>query len=233
MLPFLPLKPSTAEEQLLPLTDAIIAIPDAPYHVAGLYMTRSDVRFTNGERIEEPGLFTSNPLQPGELIGFFTGHFLSNADYNEYPRVVIKSLSKYAAGTAVGMVVSPLDPHSPMTRLDFLTHPLALANEPSRHTTANAFAETHKIETGDAQFVAICMFACSPIDANSEITWIYGDEYKRDYFVGVDCVKPPRLQDPLGMLLSSRSNPNFRFVAYEVSDSSEEDGSDQEFVPHA
>ena len=72
MLPFLPLTPSTPEDELVGLVDAVILIPDAPYHVPGLYMKRSEVRLQNGQRIEDPGLFTSNRIEAGRLIGNVT-----------------------------------------------------------------------------------------------------------------------------------------------------------------
>ena len=59
------------------------------------------------------------------------------------------------------------------------------------------------------------------------------DEFlRRNYDGGEDCEQASALQDPLEMLLRSRSDPTFRYVAVEIADSSEEESEDDyEYQP--
>ena len=124
--------------------------------------------------------------------------------------------------------ISPIDPNHPEAGVDFNAHPLALANEPGEGKTSNCFAESIIVETGIAEFACVCIYTCAHIAAGGELVWSYGEHYKRDgYTPGVTCDPPTHQQNPLDMLLQSHAHPDFKFVAVEMPDSSQ-DGSSED-----
>jgi len=238
MLPFLNLRPhNPADDASGEIVDAQIVVPDAPYHIDGLYLTRSNLSTSGGTRIEDLGLFTSGPIPSGTLIGFYTGFFMDDEAYDALSGSVKRALGRYAVSSE-DKTISPIDPGHPESGVDFMRHPMAASNEPAKsgnNSMANMFAETRVLDTGDAQFECVCMFACRSIPAEVELVWTYGDAYDRvGYENGADCPKPSVLEDPFPMFSATRSQAQgfFKFVAAEVPESSDDgSGSDDDFVP--
>ena len=230
MFPFLLLDPLGPGERVQEneVVDASIQIPNHPYHIDGLFMKRSSI-----PTLTEAGLFTTRAIKAGQLIGFYTGHFITDDEYRAYSAKKRKILGRYAVASAYGdFTISPIDPRNTQAGVDFQIHPLALANEPAKAGgIANAFASSRIIDAGDAEFVCVCLFACDAIPPGGEIQWSYGDDYSRvGYEAGGDCVKPTRPDDPLQMLLRSRTYPHIvEFVAVRMPDSSSSESSHEEY----
>jgi len=238
-LPFLNLQPLAPgdDDPNAEIVDGQIVIPNAPFHIDLLYMTRSTLQMQDGSTLTEPGLFCGRSIRSGQFIGFYSGSMITDGDYTALSPEIQQRLGRYAVSMdgEVDITVSPIDPQFPNTDLDFFKHPLALANESSPGQTANAFVESRVIETGDAQYTCVCMFACSHIEKDTEITWVYGTSYERHgYTPGGDCPhRPTRLENPFDALLLSLSHhPGVEMIAYRVPDSSSEgSGSDAEYDP--
>jgi hypothetical protein len=229
MFPFLLLDPLGPGERVQKneVVDASIQIPNHPYHIDGLFMKRSSI-----PTLTEAGLFTTRAIVAGELIGFYSGHLITDDEYRAYSAKKRKILGRYALASAYGdFTISPIDPRNTQAGVDFQVHPLALANEPVKAGgVANAFASSCVVEAGDAEFACVCVFACSAIPPGGEIQWSYGDAYTRvGYEAGADCIQPKHRDDPLEMLLRTRTHPHFEFIAVRMPESSESESSHEEY----
>jgi putative phage-type endonuclease len=145
-------------------------------------------------------------------------------------------LGRFAVSLGVADVtISPIPIESPDARLDVLANPLAVANEPGLRQESNMFAESRIVDTGSGAYAIVCLFACHSVNAGEELQWLYGSEYetlRNGYAVGEGCrVEPARLQDPLEMLLACLAAPRSEMVAFEIVESSQSTGSDEDFDP--
>ena len=217
MIPFIPLNPLALGEEVNEETvvEARIIIPRHAHHIDGLYVKRSSL-----DSLLEPGLYTSKRINAGKLIGMYTGHMIPDLRYRKFPEAVKSKLGRYTVSMFESdMKVSPIHPSTPEAGVDVMNHPLAHANEPGEKMMANAFMEGRAVETGDALFECLCMYACIDIEPDSEIVWFYGTLYNRvDYKAGLPCNKEKDLEDPLDMLLDCESQPGFEFVAVKLDD---------------
>ena len=122
------------------------------------------------------GLFTTEPLRPGDPIGFYAG----------LPKGEITRREERFAIDVGGFdvaVVPPLDGSG--GGVDFRLYPMAAANEPSSEEVANMVLVSDKIyEVDGLSYVVLAFYATSEIEAGSELTWHYGPLYDRNYAVG-------------------------------------------------
>ena len=188
---------------------------------AGLYVGDSNI--DNAGR----GLFSTEPLLPGSLIGWYTGQWSPEAQFEALTAAQQELLARYAVTVVPeldnsrrrrGQKCTPMVVSPPMadgsTRPDPALHPMAFANEVSEHLTANAafttvqvnaddISETVPAECVDGEWLGLAVYAGTHIAANSEIFIHYGGRYSRElynYKDGNPCTLPSELEavDALG-----------------------------------
>lgn len=149
------------------LAPALLA--DDGTRVPGLYIAPSSI-----PDLDEPGLWTSAAIAPGEFIAIYTGRFMTEGEYDRMPPAEQNAHTSYALQFK-GRPVLVLPGAAP----DLTVHPAAAANEPPRGGVANAVVETHGVEVDGVRYVFAALFACAAgIPANTEILWFYGKSYE-------------------------------------------------------
>ena len=169
------------------------------------------------------GLYTLSPIDAGQLVGFYTGEQYFESDFESL--MDAEQRQKYAVGLQSlkreyrhqndamakrKVIISPtldangnVDPH---------LYPIACANEPLEHHTANCAplmlvirrASLKKypcaeLDIGKRKVIrCIALIASRNIGAEEEITWSYGDDYcpirqQEKYVAGSDCTLDERL----------------------------------------
>ena len=159
------------------------------------------------------GLFTAKDMPEGRLVGIYTGNFLTNAEYkthiNTHPNATRYALE--VAGVKITII-----PHiekgasSPDHQLDTMS----AINEPDSGESANCFAKTCNYATESGVSYYVCIYTCKKVDADQQLTWMYGYNFERKgYEQGDPCTcrtisrleKQGVLDDPVPMLRASMS----------------------------
>lgn len=184
---------------------------------AGLYIAQTTLTDANGQRLNEMGLFTSVPLNPGAFVGLYNGHWWDVDAYEAIPQAQKLRLDRYSISTSGDqdgeIVVSP-----PLTgeRPNPQIYPLSMSNEPSALSQANCVLQEYSFlldevdvdpdavpeERQTDEFIGAGLMICRRVGKNRELYWHYGNAYPRPYRVGRSCRLPPRnqRQDPLTVL---------------------------------
>ena len=164
------------------------------------------------------GLFSSEPIRAGQLIGYYTGTWRNEDDYAELPAAQRQLLDEYAVTVepelqgqeAVPMVVAPPFQTS---RPDPALHPIAFANEASKPLHANAayirvqlnaddISGTIPDDLIDGEWLGLAVYACKNIGKHREILVHYGDTFPRaryGYEAGEPCDPPATTQPPTAL----------------------------------
>ena len=183
-----------------------------------LYVSRTTLYSQPGERLDEMGIFTSVPLQPGQFVGLYNGTWWDMDAYQSIPNPRRASLDRYSIGTSGDqdgeIVVSPpLVNGQPSPA----AHPLAMANEPQQLSSANCVLVEFNFlldevdvdpnsvpeERQDDEYCAVGLVVCRPVGSNRELLWHYGRNYPRPtWSAGKACRAPRRnrWEDPLVVL---------------------------------
>ena len=169
------------------------------------------------------GLYTLSPIDAGQLVGFYTGERYFEPDFESLMNT--KQRQKYAVGLQSlkreyrhqndamakrKVIISP--PLDATGNVDPHLYPIACANEPLEHHTANCAplmlvirrASLKKypctgLNIGKRKVIrCIALIASRNIGAEEEITWSYGDDYcpirqQEKYVAGSDCTLDERL----------------------------------------
>ena len=169
------------------------------------------------------GLFSSEPISAGDLLGFYTGTWYREEDYAELPSAQRQRLDEYAVTVepelrgsgdddAVPMVVSP--PFQVGAgRPDPAVHPIAFANEASNTFSANAAYTRVQLtaddiqgaipaDQADGEWLGLAVYACRDIGQHREILVHYGDHFPRSlhgYEAGSPCDPPASTQPPTAL----------------------------------
>ena len=169
------------------------------------------------------GLFSSEPISAGSLLGYYTGTWYKEEDYAELPSAQRQRLDEYAVTVepdlhrrdgddAVPMVVSP--PFQVGAgRPDPAMHPIAFANEASETFSANAAYTRVQLtaddiqgaipaDQADGEWLGLAVYACRDIGKHREILVHYGDHFPRSrhgYSAGSPCDPPARTQPPTAL----------------------------------
>lgn len=156
-----------------------------------LYVAKTQLTDANSVKYPFWGLYCHKDLHAGEFIGMYSGMWIHADDDFEFG-------NRYALKTSYDVVVAPPSAHPDPQR-----YPIAMANEPAPHTHANAYMIEYVFDREevrgipsqikDERFFGMALYACRDIPANAEITWVYGNDYSRDYIYGDDCASftPP------------------------------------------
>ena len=186
-----------------------------------LYISRTTLYDRPGHRLNDLGVFTSQPLQVGQLVGLYNGQFWRQEEYEELPQRERIARDRYAISTEDeegGIIISP-----PMSggggnaaRPDPASFPMPIANEPGYDGRSNCILMEYSFlldevdippasvpeERQDAEFVGVGLVVCRPVGRHRELFWSYGAHYARPYRVGKNCKAPRRneLEDPLTLL---------------------------------
>lgn len=182
-------------------------------HTAGLYVRSST--------IEGNGLFTTKPIHRDQAVGIWTGLQVPGDVWVD---------DQYGCELKYGDVSAVLTPKEGGF-VNYAKHPFAAMNEPAPQTTANIYArveDNDEVGEGDT-LVMMVFYASDNIGVHEELLWHYGSNYERKYAVGnpgrrVDT--PNSMNVRFERMLQHRPDGVVR-----VSDDSESDGSDSEFVP--
>ena len=217
----------------------------------GLYIAPSRVPIESGpsagSTLQQPGLFTSVAIPAGGFICMYTGHFFPTESFESLPDARRDALSRYAVEVEDHEITAapPLDGTG---SVDFAIHTAAAANEPSKSNEANAFIEASVIEVGNEGgevrfYLVICMFACRPLSAGTEILWNYGEGYEPQrelagYKAGsacsdqeVDGLRRPSLHGRVAAILEDGSRSADALFEIEQDSSGESSSDDEEWVP--
>ena len=169
------------------------------------------------------GLFSSKPINAGDLLGFYTGTWYREEDYADLPAAQRQRLDEYAVTVepqlhrregddAVPMVVSP--PFQVGAgRPDPAVHPIAFANEASKTFSANAAYTRVQLtadditgaipaDQADGEWLGLAVYACRDIGQHREILVHYGDHFPRSrhgYSAGSPCDLPASTQPPTAL----------------------------------
>ena len=136
-------------------------------------------------------LFTSESINPGNFVAVYTGKWTSKVTKGNIYSVGYKDYSL-----------------TPIIRKKE-NHMAAMANEPSPNESINCKLleyefQGHEINKENGTYVALILFAIKHIEANSEILWFYGDNYKRSYNIGnTDWNKSIHCENPLKYITSN------------------------------
>ena len=168
------------------------------------------------------GLFSGVRMRAGDLIGYYTGEWRSEAEYGAMPEAQRRRLDEYAVtvepelergrGDATPMVVSPPMPEQ-QPRPDPASFPLAFANEATRPLTANAAFTLVQMRVDDVrgavpadqvdgEWLGLAVYACRDIGRNREILVHYGDTFPRGrygYVEGEPCRPLEAMQLPVAL----------------------------------
>ena len=193
-----------------------IYLPNDKTRINGLYLAPSQLlKYEKGKRtgtpIGEYGLFTSNDIEAGEFIIFYTGAFFTNANWQ---RLKADDSAMHTRFEQYSVYSGPLLDHervylaAPVRTThvaeDLQRFPAAAINEPSarKKGRANVFAWTisnfEVNEHGEtAKVLGFPLCACRTIKAGEELTWNYGPGYAshraaKNYQAGRACGE----QDP-------------------------------------
>lgn len=182
-------------------------------HIAGLCVRSS--------AIEGNGLFTTKPIHRDQAVGVWTGL--------EVPGDVWVD-DKYGCELKYGDVSAVLTPMENGV-LNYAKHPFAAMNEPAPQTTANIYArveDNDDVGEGDT-LIMMVFYASDNILSNAELLWHYGSDYERDYAVG-NAGEPVTVPNSTSVRFERmlRHRPD---GVVRVSEESESDDSDSEFVP--
>ena len=169
------------------------------------------------------GLFSSEPISAGDLLGFYTGTWFKEEDYAELPSAQRQRLDEYAVTVepelrgrgsqeSTPVVVSPPF-QAGAGRPDPAQHPIAFANEASETFSANAAYTRVQLtaddiqgvipaEQADGEWCGLAVYACRAIGKHREILVHYGPHFPRaryGYAAGLPCDPPASAQPPTGM----------------------------------
>jgi len=131
------------------------------------------------------GLFTTSTIPRDAAIGMWSGRRLDpeSDEHDEYAMHI--SLKPYP-----DVVMTP---KSVDGTVDYMSHPMAAINEPTINKMANVYPRVEDHVDGQGRGLAIVVFyAARTIRAGKELTWHYGQNYKRDYPVG----RAAKVRDP-------------------------------------
>ena len=150
----------------------------AEYHIPELYTKQSDFLGP-----PHKGLFCKKDLLKGNFIGFYTGVW-----YHDDVELSTEE-EQYSVSTGEYVIVPDIDDETNKPNPE--NHIISMANEPVPNTSANAVmmefeVAGHKVEDGvqNQTYNGLALIACKYIRAHTEITWYYGNKYKRGYPVG-------------------------------------------------
>ena len=169
------------------------------------------------------GLFSSQPIRAGDLLGYYTGTWYREEDYAELPAPQRLRLDEYAVtvepelhgrGDEEGtpMVVSPpfrIGAGGPNPAL----YPIAFANEATKPLTANAAYTPVQLTADDVsgaipddqmdgEWLGLAVYACKDIWKHREILVHYGDSFQRTrygYEAGTPCDPLAHAQPPTAL----------------------------------
>ena len=164
------------------------------------------------------GLFSSEPISAGDLLGFYTGDWYREEFYAELPAAQRQRLDEYAVtvdpelhrrGSREGtrMVLSPPF-RAGAGRPDPSLHPIAFANEANVTFSANAtytqvqltaddIREAVHGDQADGEWLGLVLHACRDIGKHREILVHYGPHFPRSrhgYEAGTPCDPPASTQ---------------------------------------
>lgn len=182
-------------------------------HIAGLYVRSS--------AIEGNGLFTTKAIHRDQAVGIWTGL--------QVPGDVWVN-DQYGCELKYGDVSAVLTPIEDGL-VNYAKHPFAAMNEPVLQTTANVYArveENDEVCEGET-LIMMVFYASADIGVHEELSWHYGTHYERNYAIGnpAETVTVPNSTSVrFERMLLHRPDGIVR-----VSEDSESDGSDLEFVP--
>ena len=166
------------------------------------------------------GLFSHAPIHAGELIGFYTGAWYREEDYEQLPDDQRQRLDEYAVNVqpelssdhGTPMVVSPPFVDG-ADRPDPTLHPMAFANEATKPLSANAAFTRVQLnaddisgsipdDQADGEFIGLAVYACKEIGKHREILVHYGSCFPRQHYgysVGAPCHPPDVTQSPTAL----------------------------------
>lgn len=196
------------------------------------------------------GLFSSEPLHAGDLLGYYTGIWQTTGEYESLPAARRRRLDEYAvsvtpkvgSGDGDQMVVSP-----PIEELGFrpdpALYPMAFANEatkPLRPNAAFVRVQLNADDVGgdipldevDGEWLGLAVYACKDIGRHQEVLVHYGDTFPHDkyrYEAGEPCEPPEVTESPI--VLGAVPLSALAFVRGSASDV--EDSSDPEYATDA
>lgn len=157
------------------------------------------------------GLFASEIIKKSAFLGYYDGEYwrlgdlVKQRDWARRERYTITmpdaSSGQQQTSSRLPSIQLVLSPSlAPDGRPDAARHPLSVVNEPRKGTQANAVMFSHKVWPSQVEGVEAMdmpedhtlfvsyLIACRKIAAGEEITWHYGDRYKkRQYDVGTEC----------------------------------------------
>ena len=194
------------------------------------------------------GLFSSEPLRAGDLLGYYTGIWRTAGEYEMLPAAQRRRLDEYAVSVVpkVGiedgdqMVVSP-----PIygVRPDPALYPIAFANEATKPLRPNAaFVRVQlnaddiegdiPLDEVDGEWLGLAVYACKDIGRHQEVLVHYGETFPHDmyrYEAGDPCEPPEVTESPI--VLGAVPLSALAFVRGSASDV--EDSSDLEYTTDA
>ena len=172
-----------------------------------LYIARTRLVAPSGDRYNFWGLFCHNDIRAQEFIGMYAGM------WRDISEGAFPFGNRYAVEFSMLLVAPPGQQPDPQQ------YPIAMANEPTPNSQANAMlkewifdrSDIDGIPTNvtDSQFHGIGLVACKHIMKNTEITWHYGASYDpiRNYQTGLSITCTTNAYPPqvLGHLLPYNS----------------------------
>ena len=184
------------------------------------------------------GLFSDHPVKAGELLGFYSGTWRTDEEFDALPLRQQRRLGEYAvdvrSGSGEDLVVSPFETGDrTQTAAD---HPLCMANEAAAPENANSAFKTVELmfdevsgsipeSEVDGTWIGLAVIACRDIGRGREITVHYGDGFRRTWNAGMPC-DPPVTDPPTALgLVPIRA---LMLVPGSVSDSESSDESYRE-----
>ena len=170
------------------------------------------------------GLFSNESIRAGDLLGYYTGTWLTEDAYSNLPYARRRKLDEYAVTVepelrgradvdeAAPLVVSPPFPDG-ARRPDPALFPLAFANEATKPLTANAAFTRVQLnaddvagpipdDLADGEWLGLAIYACKDIGKHREILVHYGDTFPRErygYQAGEPCAPPASTQPPTAL----------------------------------
>lgn len=203
---------------------------DSKCAIKELYIKQTQLKDIHGNRLNFRGLFCSKTLHEGDFIGMYNGKW----QHEEY--ALDDNTSKYTIGMSHGMNVFPLSTNPK-------TYPIAMANEPPEHFTANATMTELVFDREDISdipgnvkdqlFFGLALIACTQIEAHTEITWFYGPHYSnlRTYAHGQPCSTTKLQGNPVNVLGHRLPYDAVSPFIESPSNSDSDDKSDDEWRP--
>ena len=142
-------------------------------HHPALYTTTVEV-------VHGIGVKSSAAHRSGDFLGFYSGRVVTEAQYTEWA-------ARDPTVEHIGFEIPGTD-HL-VVRVD-ASDTIGFVNEVPPGDTANVVALAIVLNEGNA----IAYFAGQNIEPHSELLVHYGDEYAREYPIGLECTTPDELQ---------------------------------------